>query len=216
MTAMDAEPVQRSERKRRGQGPSRRAEILDAAKHLFLSDGYEHATIRKIAAAVGVSSGALYLYFPDKDSILQAIAESTFETLLARLEESQQRGASDLERFRAGLHAYIAFGLAHPDEYRLTFQTRKSKHLIVACDSPDTADLSFAVLEAGVNDLVAAGIFRPGNTDVIAESIWCAMHGVTSVLMDLAERVQGTKEQLVDSVITMVVKGFSCRESDPA
>src|SRR5690349_5302892 len=121
MPVMDAPSAPRSERKPRGQGQSRRGEILDAAKRLFLTEGYEHATIRKIAAAVGVSSAALYLYFPDKDSILQAIAEDTFDTLLGRLEQSQQRNGTDLDRFRAGLATYIAFGLAHPDEYRLTF-----------------------------------------------------------------------------------------------
>src|ERR1700688_3466877 len=120
MPAMDIVLPTKSERKPRGQGASRRGEILDAAKRLFLTEGIERATIPKIAASVGVSSAALYLYFPDKDAILRAIAESTFDTLLARLEESQRQADSDLERFRAGLRAYVAFGLAQPDEYRLT------------------------------------------------------------------------------------------------
>ena len=111
----------RSMRKPRGQGASRRGEILAAAKRLFLTEGYERTTIRKIAAAVGVSSAALYLYFPDKDAILRAISEATFEALLARLEQTQRQDGSDLDRLRAGLEAYVAFGLAHPDEYRLTF-----------------------------------------------------------------------------------------------
>jgi AcrR family transcriptional regulator len=80
---MVIDPLVKSERKRRGQGASRRGEILDAAKRLFLTEGFERATIRKIAAAVGVSSAALYLYFPDKGAILRGIAESTLETLLA-------------------------------------------------------------------------------------------------------------------------------------
>jgi AcrR family transcriptional regulator len=49
-----------------------------------------------------VSSAALYLYFPDKDAILRGIVESTFETLLAELDESQVQADSDLERLRAG------------------------------------------------------------------------------------------------------------------
>jgi hypothetical protein len=61
---MDLPTATRSIRKPRGQGASRRGEILDAAKRLFLTEGFERATIRKIAEAVGVSSGTLYLYFP--------------------------------------------------------------------------------------------------------------------------------------------------------
>ena len=113
---MDTVEVARSVRKPRGQGASRRGEILDAAKRLFLTDGFERATIRKIAATVGVSSAALYLYFPDKDAILRAIAELTFEALLVRLEEAERRSGTDLDRLRGGLHAYVAFGLAYPDE----------------------------------------------------------------------------------------------------
>ncbi len=75
MAGMDTVLATKSERKPRGQGASRRGEILDAAKRLFLTEGFERATIRKIAASVGVSSAALYLYFPDKDAILRAIAE---------------------------------------------------------------------------------------------------------------------------------------------
>ena len=70
-------------RKPRGQGASRRGEILASAKRLFLQDGIQHATIRRIAADVGVSSTALYVYFPDKTAILDAIAEGMFEALLA-------------------------------------------------------------------------------------------------------------------------------------
>src|ERR1700685_1319407 len=92
---MDTAPIVKSERKPRGQGASRRGEILDAAKRLFLTDGFERATIRKIAASVGVSSAALYLSFPEKAAILRAIAKSTFETLLARLEESQTQADTD-------------------------------------------------------------------------------------------------------------------------
>src|SRR6202020_2716539 len=145
----------KSERKPRGQGSSRRGEILDAAKQLFLTDGFERATIRKIAATVGVSAAALYLYFPDKDAILRAIAESTFETLLAALEESQRQADTDLQRLRAGLRAYVAFGLAHPDEYRLTFLAKMMASCgpgrpADACDHVAAADRSFDLMANGI------------------------------------------------------------------
>ena len=77
-------------RKPRGQGASRRAEILAAAKALFVADGVEHVTMRRIAAAVGVSATALYVYFPDKDAILRAIAAESFIALIAAHERSMR------------------------------------------------------------------------------------------------------------------------------
>ena len=56
----------RSARKAKGDGHLRRAEILEAAERIFIAEGYEGATIRKIADEVGVSSTALYMHFQDK------------------------------------------------------------------------------------------------------------------------------------------------------
>jgi AcrR family transcriptional regulator len=211
--AMDAPPTGRSQRKPRGQGQSRRAEILDAAKRLFLTDGYENATIRKIAAAVGVSSAALYLYFPDKDAILHAIAESTFEALLARLEEAQQRDGSDLDRLRAGLNSYIAFGLTHPDEYRLTFLAKMMAYCGPGRPAKEgslpAADRSFAILYDGIAGLMLAKVFRQGDPLLAAEAVWASLHGATALLLDQAEHVKSLPEALADAVIDIVIRGLS-------
>lgn len=209
---MDAVIARRSERKPRGQGASRRGEILDAAKHLFLTDGYEHATIRKIAAAVGVSSAALYLYFPDKDAILQAIAESTFDSLLAELQASQQPDLPPLDRLRAGLRAYVAFGLAHPDEYRLTFLAK-----MIAPSGPGrpcrdqdvpAADHSFAILHDSIATLMQAGVFRAGDATLAAEAVWASLHGVTALLLDQVEHIESDHEALIAGVIDLAIRGL--------
>jgi AcrR family transcriptional regulator len=214
MPCMDDIDTIRSVRKPRGQGASRRGEILDAAKRLFLTDGFERATIRKIAAAVGVSSAALYLYFPDKDTILRAIAESTFETLLARLEASQRRADTDLERFRAGLEAYVAFGLAHPDEYRLTFLAKMMASSgpgrpAAACENVPAADRSFHILLGGIERLMQAGVFRAADPVLTAEAVWASLHGVTALLLDQCEHLESPPDALVETVIDMAVRGLS-------
>jgi AcrR family transcriptional regulator len=212
--AMDASPATKSERKPRGQGASRRGEILDAAKRLFLTDGFERATIRKIAATVGVSSAALYLYFPDKDAILRAIAESTFETLLAALEESQRKADTDLERLRAGLRAYIAFGLAHPDEYRLTFLAKMMASSgpgrpADPCQTVPAADRSFDILVNGIEQLMHSGLFRPGNPILLAEAVWASIHGITALMLDQRDHLSSDLDQLATTVIDIAMRGLS-------
>ena len=59
----------KSARKPKGDGHLRRAEILRAAERIFVAEGYEGATIRKIADEVGVSSTCLYMHFRDKDPV---------------------------------------------------------------------------------------------------------------------------------------------------
>jgi AcrR family transcriptional regulator len=201
-----SEAVIRRTRKPKGQGASRRGEILEAAKKLFLEEGYQHATMRRIAAAVGVSPTALYLHFADKDSILMAIAEDFFSELLVRLEQTKAGAGSPMARHRAGLRAYIEFGLDRPDEYRLTFQRRVLHAAPVGC-APAPADRSFAILESAVADMVAAGVFRPIDPVLAAEVIWCTLHGVTSVLIDLPEQLQSGRDALIDTAVDMVAIG---------
>jgi len=211
---MDDITATRSGRKPRGQGASRHGEILEAAKRLFLTEGFERATIRKIAAAVGVSSATLYLYFPDKDAILRAISESTFEALLARLEETQRLPGSDLERFRAGLAAYIAFGLAHPDEYRLTFLAKMMASSgpgrpAAPCEGVAAADRSFSILSDGIDGLMRAGVFLQADPLLTAEAVWASIHGTTALLLDQAEHIASAPGALIAKVTDIIVRGLS-------
>ncbi len=201
-------------RKPRGEGQSRREEILAAAKRLFLTEGYEHATIRKIAAAVGVTSGTLYLYFPDKDAILRAIAEATFGVLLVRLQAVWAEQTEPMERMRAGMHAYVRFGLAHPDEYRLTFLSKMMAEAVPgrsACrEEIESADRSFEVLMNEATGLIRAGQFRDMDPVMAAEALWACMHGVTALLLDHADHLETPAERLASTVIDAALRGL-CR-----
>ena len=96
-------PSSRSGRKAKGEGHSRRGEILSAAERIFVERGYEGATIRKIADEVGLSSTALYMHFADKGEILQEICRDAF----ARLIEATERLAT-LDRRIAATKAFCA------------------------------------------------------------------------------------------------------------
>lgn len=211
---MGATVAVRSVRKRRGQGASRRGEILDAAKRLFLTDGFERATIRKIAETVGVSSAALYLYFPDKDAILRAIADTTFEALSLCLGEAERQSGTDLDRFRAGLHAYVAFGLEHPDEYRLTFLAKMMASSgpgrpAAVCQDLPSADRSFDILVRNVEGLLRSGVFRPADPILTAEAVWAGLHGITALLLDQADYISSDHEALIERVIGILIDGLS-------
>ena len=67
-----------------GSAPGRRAEnreaqiqrILDASKKCFVRSGFRGASMHEICAEAGMSPGALYRYFPSKESIIEAISEN--------------------------------------------------------------------------------------------------------------------------------------------
>ena len=194
-------------RKPRGQGASRRGEILEAAKRLFLEEGVQHATMRRIAAELGVSSTALYVYFPDKTAILDAIAEAMFEALLVAYANSQASDLPRLGRFRAGLMAYVDLALSRPDEYRLTFDVKAAN----ACATAAAADKSFGMLQFSVAELMESGVFRPGNSLEVAEALWACLHGVVMLLLNQPGHVETEPRRLVDVVVDSTIRGFLFR-----
>ena len=210
---MDVIATAQAGRKSRGRGAERRPEILAAAKRLFLDEGYERATMRRIAASVGVSPTALYVYFTDKDSILRAIAEQTFADMLAALEASQAIKGDPLRRFEAGLRAYVEFGLSRPDEYRLTFLakmlTAAAPGPSAQCGTIEAADRSFAILQRGVAEMMAAGVFAAGDDLLVAEAIWACLHGTTALLLDLRQHVRSEPGAVLDKVLEIGMRGLA-------
>jgi AcrR family transcriptional regulator len=62
---------------------ARRREILDAARACFARHGYEGATVRRLEEATGLSRGAIFHHFRDKDSLFLAVAEDDAAAMVA-------------------------------------------------------------------------------------------------------------------------------------
>src|ERR1700759_3170484 len=63
--------------------PARRAQILDSARRCFLRDGFHSTSMQDLFAEAGLSSGAVYRYFPSKDDVIIAIAAENMQYVLA-------------------------------------------------------------------------------------------------------------------------------------
>jgi AcrR family transcriptional regulator len=87
-----------------------RAKVLTAARRLFSEEGYEGATIRDIAAAAGMSTGAVFANFTDKSDLFREIMLADMVALGDAMREAAQRakGVDDtlLKMFNAGYAFY--------------------------------------------------------------------------------------------------------------
>ncbi|HEY7900244.1 MAG TPA: TetR/AcrR family transcriptional regulator [Caulobacteraceae bacterium] len=183
MTAILQE-TRRSARKAKGDGHLRRAEILEAAERIFVAQGYEAATIRKIADEVGVSSTALYMHFHDKDQILLEICTGAMEELLALNCQAAAMPIDAVSRVRLMLEGYIRFALDHPNAYRLVF-----------CSSPqvDRIRREHASLQLGaeclerfasaIREIAAEGRLRTGDPETVHQVLWSACHGMVTLML---------------------------------
>ena len=87
-----------------------RAKVLAAARRLFSEQGYEGATIRDIAAAAGMSTGAVFANFTDKSDLFREIMLTDMVALADAMREAASHGASAedalLKIFTAGYRFY--------------------------------------------------------------------------------------------------------------
>ena len=187
-----------------------REEILDAARTLFVKEGYESVSIRKIADKIEYAPGTIYLYFQDKAAILDRICEETFSKLLQRMEAIHQDKAAPLDKLRRGLRTYIQFGLENPNHYVVTFIQAKV-HLESHDVFQTTGSKAFACLRRGVQECIDAGELVSDDGDELAQTLWAGIHGLTSVLITCTGFPFVEQTRLVERMVHTLVEGVRRR-----
>lgn len=183
-----------------------REEIMDAARELFVRDGYANISMRKIAEKIGYSPTTIYLYFKDKNDLLYQICEQTFERLARNIKSIEQLSDQPLEKLRSGLREYIYFGLKHPSQYEIVFITP-----LLISDKPDFEEtngrLAFDTLRRVVSECVEANLLKSKDIELISQTLWTGIHGITSLLIKHPHFPFVQKEILIDSVIDTLIAG---------
>jgi len=101
--------------------------ILDAARELFVSEGFQNVSIRKIAERIEYSPAAIYGYFPSKDDIFFALAEEGFRLLGdpgSLRDDPKLAAASRLDRVKAIFWRMYQFSREQPQYFALMFVDR--------------------------------------------------------------------------------------------
>ena len=207
-----AAPIaRRSARKAKGDGHLRRAEILEAAERIFVAEGYEGATIRKIADEVGVSSTALYMHFQDKGCILLEICERTLRLLYERNSEIAAKPLDPVVRVKMMLESYMRWGMEHPNAYQLVYSGKPLSQVGVGPWPEDTRDLStqcYEIFRNVVREIAAAGRLRTGAADSAAQALWMSCHGVVALMAPRPKFGWADREELVDVTLDGLINGL--------
>jgi AcrR family transcriptional regulator len=200
--------VRRSARKAKGSGHLRRGEILEAAERIFVAEGYEGATIRRIADEVGVSSTALYMHFPDKSCILHEICERTFTLLLERNSAIAARPLDPVTRVRMMLEAYMRWGIEHPNAYQLVFSAPRPVSTALPEGTADLSSQCYDIFAGVVREIAAAGRLRAVSADAAAQSLWMACHGVVALLATRPDFAWAATDELVALTLDGLTSGL--------
>jgi AcrR family transcriptional regulator len=202
-------------RKPRGQGFERKAEIMAAARELFLKDGVANTSIRRIASHVGLSSTSIYVYFRDKDDLLLQLCAQTFQHMLERFREVPDDPENPFARLQELMRTYCEFALSHPDEYRLTYfveRPRFSDEVPREIPTPDSpyyyGVTSFHVVVDVLNKLRDGGYIVSADPFLTAQVLWTSVHGYVSALLAMPEFPWYPQEQMLDEMARIILTGL--------
>lgn len=169
------------ERKDREKAEMRKI-ILDAAIQLFIHDGYEGVTIRKIADKIEYSPGTIYTYFKDKDSIFYALHVDGFDLLYQKQLSTQ--GINDpRERLMAHGRAYIEFAIENPEYYDIMFIISGPQEIICMKEDWSQGQRSYDLLKRNVTECQAVGLFKDEIAEAVAFFLWSIVHGIASLMI---------------------------------
>jgi len=160
--------------------PDLAARLIDEAGRLLAREGAAALTLRRLAAASGTSTMAVYTLYGDKPGLLRAMYQAGFERLGAALRAAAETHDDPLEALVALGHAYRDTALANPHLYDLMFGAAVPGFV------PDesgkaVADAAYAPLVEGVRRCLDAGQFGGTPAERIALHLWSVSHGMVSL-----------------------------------
>ncbi len=200
-------------RKRRGAGHERAAEILDAARELFLAYGVTNVTTRQIAAKVGISQTAVYSHFATKDEMLERLANDAWSGLGKAFDEIERNSANfsgPAAKLRVMLAGFMRFWLEHPDDFRLVFARKAMNTCESACSqqSPSEGRKLLERLVFGVEEVARSGELRQyDSASTMALSIWAAISGLVSLRLTYRDFPWPPRDEHIESMLDMIFYG---------
>ena len=190
------------------------ASIQDATMRVIARKGMAAATMQEIAEAAGVAKGTIYLYFRDRDELVERTFETAMEKLFVRADEALDREVPFEEKLRAVMTAQLEFFSENREFFRLYLSLRmpegtpaQQRRQQRACHPRyrQRIDKLSAVIRQGIE----RGELRPIDPERLALFI---IEGSTAVILDrLTEKAAPVESADVDLLVGLILDGIRKR-----
>ncbi len=209
-----AEAPARRSRARRGEGDRLRDEILTVAERILIDTNDQSAlSIRAIATAVGVTPPSIYLHFADRTDLVFAVCERHWLRLEAEMTEACDGVDDPVERIRRRGRAYLSFGLANPEHYRILMMSRPDQTPDRFTDGRLADTTGIQVIAGDLELAMDEGRIRRQDPLEAACLLWFAIHGMVSLLIAKPGFPFPAVDRLFDDLASLSLAGL---DVDPA
>jgi AcrR family transcriptional regulator len=157
-----------------------RAALLEQAERTVRERGADALSLRELAREVGVSHGAPRRHFPDRQALLDAVAEAGFDRLGVELRAAADGAGEEFEpRLRATAAAYVRFATRDPALLDLMFA---GKHRETSGALHEAAENAFAVMLELIAQGQAEGALEPGEPERVGLVLFSTIQGIASLV----------------------------------
>lgn len=161
-----------------------RQALIDTAVSVADESGKDTISVREVARRLGVSSGAPFRHFPNRESLMTAVAEEATLRLRLRVERDlRDAPAEPLARLKALGRIFIEWALSHPTQFRLVSARRWFDF-----DSSASLNAHFDTVRDTTLRLVQqaqdAGQLLPGCTQHLALALRALVYGLSRMQID--------------------------------
>jgi AcrR family transcriptional regulator len=154
--------------------------LLEQAERTVRDRGVQDLSLRELARDVGVSQGAPRRHFPDRQALLDALAEAGFERLGAELRSAADGAGEEFQaRLRATAAAYVRFATRDAELLELMFA---GKHREQSGALHEAADRAFAVILELIEQGQAEGALERGEPERVGLVLFATIQGIAALV----------------------------------
>jgi AcrR family transcriptional regulator len=183
-TGRKSVPVRRPQRRAYHHGDLRRV-LIDEALRLAAEGGIEAVNIREAARRAGVSPGAPFRHFPDRQALLTAVAEEAQRRFRIEIEVALDDAPADdpLARFRAIGLAYLRWAMRNPMHFEVISNGRVFNHEDSGALADDNKEI-MALVDRALADAVEKGQLAAGDVDKVRIAGRALVYGFARMAID--------------------------------
>ncbi|MBB5189506.1 AcrR family transcriptional regulator [Silvimonas terrae] len=185
--------------------------ILEAAREIVVREGFAALSMRKIAEAIEYSPATLYLHFENRDAIARAICAAGYADFARELVPAMESEPDPVTRLEIMAQSYVAFGLTHPETYRLIFMVSPeyASALSEGNDEERAGEKAFFELVGAFTQLRATGRLHGDQTDLqLAEMLWASLHGIVSLKLTCPLFISQSAEEMAQQLLHTQLYGL--------
>ena len=192
-----------------------RQQILDAALHLIIKNGFSELSMRKIASRLGVTATTIYNYYASREELYFFIRIRGFELLFESIAKTYNAKNDPYEKLCAVVGEYVRFGIRNPDYYEIMFISRDVPKFLDCIGTPlekvagrekEKSILTFLFIAQGIAEYLKISDTKARYLTI---RLWTELNGIVSLLNSrLLREVEEHTEPLIKRLIADICEPY--------